>query len=439
MSHFGVLSYKGTGHLNPLIALSRRLVARGHRVTFILDSEMEHVIRQHELGFMPISSVSTARESKPDGNQQRPSAGVAALQYRVRRVIDDMDTYLRNAPAVLRRVGVDALIIDEIALAGPTLAELLRLPYFLISTSVPHHFGWHAASRIAPRGSFLARIQKSLLEISILKMRGPVRRYLDRFRIQAGLQSIRTIRKTHPELAHITQLPQCLDYPRLGLPRNFHYTGPFVDEDARVSVKFPWERLDGRRLVYASLGTTLKGDPKTFRLIAEACAGLNVQLVISLGDRRDPAMLCDLPGDPIVVRNAPQLELLKRAELVITHAGPNTAFEALMHGRPMIAIPKTFDQPAIASRLEWLGAAEVLSRKALTATKIRAALDKVLSDDHYRDAAVRLQAAIGVTRGLESATRIIEESMAENNTHLVKAHAAGRRLSMRCPDKSGGC
>jgi hypothetical protein len=27
MSHFGVLSYKGTGHLNPLVALSRQFCA----------------------------------------------------------------------------------------------------------------------------------------------------------------------------------------------------------------------------------------------------------------------------------------------------------------------------------------------------------------------------------------------------------------------------
>jgi hypothetical protein len=36
MSHFGVLSYKGAGHLNPLIALSRQLIDRGHRVTLLL-------------------------------------------------------------------------------------------------------------------------------------------------------------------------------------------------------------------------------------------------------------------------------------------------------------------------------------------------------------------------------------------------------------------
>jgi zeaxanthin glucosyltransferase len=110
-----------------------------------------------------------------------------------------------------------------------------------------------------------------------------------------------------PEVAHITQLPQCLDFPRSGLPPTFHYTGAFVDEAARLSVEFPWDQLDGRPLIYASLGTTLKGEPAIFRLVAQVCDGLGVQLVIALGGRRDPEMFRDMPGKPLIVKDAPQL------------------------------------------------------------------------------------------------------------------------------------
>jgi len=412
MSHFGVLSYKGTGHLNPLIALSRRLVARGHKVTFFLEAEMEAQFRRHGLGFSPIGPVpSETAASSRTHIHNKPSSGIAAIRYRIRRTVRDMETSLRQSPAPIARAGVDALIIDEIVLAGPTVAEMLCLPYFVISTSVPHNFGWSAPRRIAPPTSLLNRVQRALLEISVVRMRGPVRRRLDAYRRQAGLRPIREIKKVFPELAHITPLPRCLDFPRSGLPENFHYTGPFVDETARLNVEFPWERLDGRPLIYASLGTTLKGDSSTFQLIAGACEGLGLQLVISLGDRRDPEMFRGLPGDPLVVRNAPQLELLKRADIVITHAGPNTVFETLMQGKPMIALPKTFDQPAIAARLERAGVAEVLRVKGLSAEKIRGALVKVLTDSRYRDAARELQTEIRSEDGLERAVSIIERAL----------------------------
>jgi zeaxanthin glucosyltransferase len=411
MSHFGVLSYKGTGHLNPLIALSGKLVARGHRVTFLQKPELEERVRQHGLEFSPIGLWNSSSGGQGSRGQQGALSGVAALRDGVRRIVGDMEMFLREAPAALVRAGVDTLLMDEIALSGPTLAEMLRLPYFVVSTSVPHNFGWTAPSRMTQPSSPFEGLQTAWLQVSVLRMRGPVRRRLDRFRRQAGLGPIAKIAQVFPELAHITQLPQCLDYPRSALPHNFHYTGPFVDEGARPAVEFPWERLDGRPVVYASLGTTRKSDPAIFRLIAEACDGCNLQLVISLGGRRPPEHFDGLPGDPLVVRYAPQLELLKRAEIVVMHGGLNTALETLMEGKPMIAIPKSFDQPAVAARLEWLGVAEVVSVDNISAQRLRSALSKVLNDPSYRNAATEVQGIIRSARGLDRAADIIEQEL----------------------------
>lgn len=416
MSHFGVLSYYGTGHLNPLITLSRKLVERGHRATFVQRPELEDYVRQHSLEFSAIrfpQSFEDERARKP-----RSSSGIAALRYRMRRVIGDMEMFLRETPLVLTRAGVDALIIDETALSGPTVAEILHLPYFIISTSVPHNFGWAAPRRFTPKASMVTRLQNAMLQVSTVRMRGPVRLNLDRYRRQIGLGPLREMKKTFPELAHITQIPECFDFPRAKLPENFYYTGPFVDDSLRASVEFPWERLDGRPVVYASLGTTLKGEPTAFRLISEACDSLDLQLVISLGGRRDPGDFSKLPGKPLVVRNAPQLELLQRADVVITHGGPNTALETLMQGKPMIAIPKAFDQPAIAARLEWHGVAEVLPAAKLSAEQIRIALIKIRNEARYRESAQRLQAKIHAAHGLERAVHLIEEA---TETHVQDA------------------
>jgi zeaxanthin glucosyltransferase len=412
MSHFGVLSYKGTGHLNPLIALSRQLMARGHRVTFVQRPELEARVCQHGVEFSPIGMSSVgSREHGRAGSQSKSLSGIAALRYGIRRIVGDMEMFLREAPAALTGAGVDTLIMDEIALSGPTLAEMLCLPYFIVSTSVPHNFGWTSPRQVAEPSSWFAYWQNALLQVSVFRMRGPVRRSLDNYRRQAGLGPIREIETAFPELAHITQLPQCLDFPRSVLPRNFYYAGPFLDQAARPSVEFPWNRLDGRPVVYASLGTARSSEPAIFRLISEACDGLNVQLVISLGGRRDPKMFDGLPGQPLVVRDAPQLELLKKAEIVITHGGLNTALETLMEGKPMVVIPKAFDQPAVAARLAWLRVAEVLPPRTLSARQIHSSLVKLLYDPSYREGARDVQARIRSARGLERAADVIEEAL----------------------------
>lgn len=420
MAHFGVLSYQGAGHLNPLIALSLQLIARGHKVTFFLNPETEDRIRAHGLGFAPIGT-SDENSTK----HRKPSGGIAILRYRVRRTIGEMQMFLRETPPALERAQIDALIIDELALAGPTVAEMLRIPYLILSTSVPHSFGWSVPRRIAPAKSLFEHIQSALLEVSVLNIKGPVRHSLDNFRRNAGLGPIREIQNTFPELAHITQLPQCLDFPRAHLPSKFCYTGPFIDEAARPATTFPWESLDTRPLVYASLGTTRKCEPAIFHRIAEACEGLDVQLVISLGGRRDLSLFQNLPGNPLVVKEAPQLELLKKAAAVITHAGPNTAFEALIYGTPMVAIPTAFDQPAIAARLAWRKVAIVLPFGKLSVARLRTALRTILEDPSYRKAAEEMQAVLQSNHGLEHAADRIEAAFKQHATNHNSTAPAG--------------
>jgi hypothetical protein len=94
------------------------------------------------------------------------------------------------------------------------------------------------------------------------------------------------------------------------------------------------------------------GVEQVFRLVAEACAGLPIQPVISLGGGLSEESLGALPGSPLVVRYAPQLELLKLAALTIFHGGLNTALESLAHGVPMVALPVTIDQPGVGARIK---------------------------------------------------------------------------------------
>jgi MGT family glycosyltransferase len=413
--HFGVLSFTGTGHLNPLIVLSQELKDRGHKVTFFEKPKIEDRVRQAGLDFFPIAAHQNCiEEKKPSTNGAGLWSEISTLRFNMKRIIRDVERFLQETPLALKQAGVNALIINEIALTGPTVAQMLHLPYFIISTSVPHNFGWNGFAWISGyrySSSPFSWVQNAFLENSAVRMHGPIRRALDQCRRRAGLGPARDISKSFPSLAQITQLPRCLDLPRKTFPSNFYYTGPFANETARPSVEFPWDRLDGRPIVYTSLGTTRNVQSKIFRLIAEGCQDLGLQLVISLGGRFEPEQFADLPGRPLLTRFAPQLELLRIAKIVITHSGPNTVFEALMEGKPMIAIPLAHDQPAVAARLARLRIAEVLPVMRLSAKRIRRAVTKQLQDESYRDAAVRMQTILRSGRGAERAVEVIEEAL----------------------------
>jgi MGT family glycosyltransferase len=148
-----------------------------------------------------------------------------------------------------------------------------------------------------------------------------------------------------------------------------------------------------------------------FKDIATACEDLDAQLVISLGGSATPESLPSLSGNPLVVEYAPQLDILQKSTLMITHAGMNTTMECLMNGVPMVAIPVANDQPGVASRIAWSGCGESIPLKKLNVSKLKTAIQKVLTEDSYKQNAVRLQEAIQRAGGVGRAADIIEQAI----------------------------
>jgi zeaxanthin glucosyltransferase len=220
---------------------------------------------------------------------------------------------------------------------------------------------------------------------------------------------------TISRLAVITQAPKEFDFPGIPWPAQFHYAGPFHDDEGREPVPFPWEMLNGKPRIYASLGTLVNGLEHAYRAILEATAELSeFQLVLSMGHSIHPGELPSGPPDAIIVRAAPQLELLKGAALCITHAGLNATLESLAQGVPMVALPIGYDQPGVAARIKYHGVGESLQVETLTGQELLSAIRNVLNNPSYRERARYFQEVIGETRGLEVAADLIEEAFQRN-------------------------
>ena len=146
----------------------------------------------------------------------------------------------------------------------------------------------------------------------------------------------------------------------------------------------------------------------------------DVQVVLSVGKNIRPENLGRIPSNTIVVRSAPQIELLKRAKLCITHAGLNTVLESLAHGVPMVAIPIGYDQPGTAARIAHHGTGEFIELDELTTKRLRGLIEKVLQDPSYRERADYFQRVISKTRGLDMAADIIEQTFQKYQTEVPR-------------------
>ncbi|MCU1263347.1 MAG: hypothetical protein JWO80_6232 [Bryobacterales bacterium] len=422
MSRFAILCPPVAGHLNPMCALGSRLKTRGHHVTLINIPDAESIARAAGLGFHAIGQA----EFPPGSVRARQDvlagmSGWKALRHSLASFRQTAAVILRDAPKAIQDAEIDGLIIDQVTSPGSTVAEYLRLPFVHIACAMPINrcaavppcvFGW------SYREGASAKLRNQAGNFLLDWTTRPMRQTILKQRRAWGLS-----RPSHPNellsgLAQISQLPRPLDFPNPSLPESFHYTAPFQDGTIRTQVDFPWEKLHGGPVVYASMGTLENRTLAVFRHIAIACESQGFQLVLSLGGGLRPESLGPLPGDPIVVHYAPQLELMTRATAVITHGGLNTTLECISNGLPMVVIPVANDQPGVGARVEWQGAGIVVPLRKATPERLRAAIRRVLDIPKYRENARRLQAELNKVNGLERAADLIEAAFRQSRKPL---------------------
>ena len=414
-AHIGLVCPELSGHLNPMLALGRQLQRQGHRVTHIGRLDAEPAAAAAAIDFRPVGETVFPRGSVAAMSARLGTlSGLAAVRFTIAEFLQVTDMLLKELPQVVTSLRVDGLVVDQTSPAGTSVADALSLPAVTLCSALPMNeeagvpplvTGWRY------RGGWWGRLRNRTAYFAFRHATRPILRRLNEFRAGRRLPPARTRGDLSSRLAQIAQLPLELDFPRRELPGWFHYTGPLSDPSARQPADFRFDRLDGRPLVYASLGTLQNRQEHVFHGIAAACAELDVQLVISKG-RSAAETSPPLPGEPLVVPFAPQLELLRRSALVITHAGMNTVLEALAQGVPLVAVPITNDQPGVAARVARSGAGEVVPLRRLTARRLRMAVVRVLSQPSYRREAERLRSCIAHAGGLPHAARIAELAIA---------------------------
>jgi zeaxanthin glucosyltransferase len=414
MARLGAFCFPGSGHINPVTALARALELRGHNVVLFGIADVESRVRAAGIEFCPIGAADFPAGTLDALDEHLSGlSGLAAFRFTVERVRNTGRMILRDAPRAIREAEIDALLVDETDVSG-TVAEHLGIPFISIAIVPPivddnrippFFFGWGGGQ------DWLSRSRNHLGRHVVSSIGAPIRHMLNEQRAKWGLKPFLRVGDSLSQIAQITQMPRVFEFKGIPQPEVLYYTGPWVNVAQRPPVAFPWDRLDGRPLVYASLGTLQNGSEPVFRAIAEACSTLPVQLVISLGGGLEPGRLGKLSGDPLVVPFAPQLALIKRAKIVITHAGINTVLESLSEGVPLVAIPMGNDQPGVAARAEAHGVAVIVPHKRLNPSRLRRAIRLVLEDTGYRARAQQLGCIINRIDGPALAAEIIERAL----------------------------
>ncbi|MFN6565323.1 MAG: glycosyl transferase family 1 [Nostoc sp. ChiSLP01] len=297
MTHFGIICLSAaTGPLNTMLPLGQELQQRGHRVTLFgtLDTQTKALaagIEFQAIGEKDFPSGSTLESFTKLGKLR----GFAAFRYTIELLKDVSSMTLQQAPALIKAAGVEALLVNQSSSEGGTIAEFLKIPFITVCSAVvlnqepcipPCFTTW----KYSPTA--WARLRNQIgytLANSVIK---PLEDLINEYRREWKLPLYSSLNESNSQLAQISNAPAEFEFPREELPPWFHFTGSYHTSANRIPVSFPYEKLTGKPLIYASMGTLQNRLIWVFQIIALACEDLDAQLVISLGgSQKKPSIL----------------------------------------------------------------------------------------------------------------------------------------------------
>ncbi|HET6379017.1 MAG TPA: glycosyltransferase [Methylocella sp.] len=401
------------------LGLAARLKKRGHGVSYAGLADSEDAVRQQGYAFMALFEshfpLGFLKETEILETQRFGWRLLQAKRDFVRR-LENFAAELANGAGEEFRQSLQSLAPDLVIFASADI--WVEWPAFVAVSMGLRCIYFHDYLAPETESSLPAKLLHPLqrlwqkIEAFMLK---PLGLYLDFAGVRRRLAGRYGCELPSvddgcqvPRLPVLVAWPQALDDP--GAARPGRYLAGAMLNLERIEPDFPWERLrEGRKLAYCSLGTLVWLSRRRYAaffktVMACACSWPDWDWVIEI---RGGVMLADLgpvPENVVIVERTPQLGILKRAHLVLTHGGAATIKEAVYFGVPLIVFPLGVDQPENAARIARHGIGLRASLKKLTPGRLNAMIGVLEGDPAIRR---RMEALQQQVRDEEAANRAL--------------------------------
>jgi MGT family glycosyltransferase len=399
------LNIPAHGHVNPTLPLVQELSRRGETVIYYVTEEFRQKIEAAGIDCRTYESLSPSAHFD-FGGEDRSSPSLPKL---ANVMIDFCERSLPFLLDATRQDAPDYILHDFTCIWGKYVSQILNIPAI---ATIPQ-FPVNMKRRPDPYPGMYSDLVRMFLGgfPALLRFRRVADRISQQYSVpRAGIWDMLA---NHEDLNIVftsrTFQPYVEDFDD-----RFVFVGPSIadrDETLEFSLDF-----GSGPLVYISLGTILHTNVAFCQHCFEAFGGSEVRLVLSAGVDTDLDSLGAVPENFVVRNYVPQLEILKRADLFVTHGGMNSVSEGLWYGVPLVVIPQGSDQYLVAKRVETLNAGVALDKRRITPQTLRRAADSVLSNESIRPNIKTIQDSFREAGGFERAADEITRATGRNRS-----------------------
>ncbi len=404
--------FQGGGNIPLLMPVMERLVERGHRLRIMAGPG----VRRSRL---PVSGSLVQRVSASGATLvpfqepgPHPYEGAPPLKGLVggwvprpfKGIQSETQTFLwasawaQNVAAELRQEPADLLIADFVLFGALAAAEATRIPSVALMHTVairplaglpPYGTGWSPAQGIV--GALRNAAGRAVLQRLHRRNSLP---HLNAARAALGLPPLRSEFEQYDRASRVLMLvSSAFDYPARALPSNMEHVGTPVEDAAAQLGESPWSNeRRGRRLILVSLSSLNQGQAPILHRVLLAVARLDVRAIVTVGPSLNASEFV-VPSNVQLEKFVPHSAILPHVDALVTQCGIGTLTKGLLAGIPLVCLPIVGDQPDNAARVSAHGAGIHLPTDA-SPEQIGAAIERVLGDPKYKEAAQRLKAAM---------------------------------------------
>jgi MGT family glycosyltransferase len=395
-----VASTPAIGHLNPLLAITRFLMAEGHEIAFLSGTALRDRIDASGAKFFALPAAADLDlrvfdKAVPELKNIPP--GPEWLRIAMERLfVDIVPAQHEGLLQVLRKFPADIVIGDDMffgvlpMLLGPRSE---RPPIALCGTSflhwqredgAPHFVGLPPATTQQQRDEYAAlyREHDRLIYQPVAE------------RMNKTLKAMGVAPLSMPIFDSVVKLADAylqLSVPGFEFPRQFppsvHFVGrpPIIPGQAPLP---PWSGdLDGsRKVVLVTQGTVANFNFGL--LVAPTLAALadepDLLVVATAGGRAVDDIPGPIPANARLAQYLPFEWILPKADVFVTNGGYGSVNQAMSFGIPLVTAGMTEDKADVNARVAWSGVGINLATNEPTPQALRDAVRTVLDSPTYR-------------------------------------------------------
>ncbi|PEF99484.1 glycosyl transferase [Bacillus wiedmannii] len=373
----------GEGHLNPTLGLVQDLVQRGDNIVYYSSNDFEEKIKKAGAQFRPINQEAQ-RELSETMNlmTSHPQEYLLHFLHAMERITDSIFEEISKET-------YDYILYDAQSLPGKWvahhrgLASIATWTTFAFSQELKENMNLTGTRNIEQKQERLAMLQAFLQLEEIAKRK----QYLEG-KYEVSLSDNFLLCPGSGDL-NIVFTSRYFQRNSKDFKDGYIFIGPSIAENETLN-DFSIDELKGERVIYISMGTIINNQPEFYQKCFVGLKDLNAKVVLSIGKQLTVEQLGDIPDNFIVGNYLPQLDILRQADVFISHCGMNSTSESLYFEVPLVMLPFINDQHTIAERVYELGAGFMLNIQQLSAEDLKHAVNEVLQHSIYKENAKKI-------------------------------------------------